>query len=61
MSKDEKFCPISGDLCKKERCSWWNANFKACAILILSMTDPERLWLLFPKPKSKLTIERLTH
>jgi len=61
MSKDEKICPLTKELCKEKGCGWWNANFKACAVLILSMTDSERMWLLFPKPKPQLIIERLTH
>jgi hypothetical protein len=42
MSKDEKSCPLTKDLCKEKNCGWWNANIKACAILILSM-DQKRI------------------
>lgn len=50
VSNDEKLCPLTRtpwDICKEERCGWWNVGFKACAILILSM-DQKRIILKEP-------------
>jgi hypothetical protein len=46
-SNEEKFYPFTNALCKEKGCGIWNANSKACAILILSM-DQKRIILKEP-------------
>jgi hypothetical protein len=60
MSDQEVFCPLTKELCKEAKCGWWNADFTACAILIISMTYQERALFLLHKQRANLRIERLT-
>jgi len=39
MEHEEKWCPLSKELCKEKDCGWWNHRLHACAILILSQKN----------------------
>jgi hypothetical protein len=39
IEKEEKFCPLTKELCKENECGWWNSRLHACAILILSQKN----------------------